>query len=42
MQASTPGRSVDEISNELLVWLAEETDEPYNPLLDLPCAFLFD
>ncbi|KAJ7916032.1 hypothetical protein B0H13DRAFT_2323730 [Mycena leptocephala] len=31
MQASTPGRSVDEISNELLVWLAEETDEPYNP-----------
>ncbi|KAJ7811521.1 hypothetical protein B0H13DRAFT_1666758 [Mycena leptocephala] len=36
MQASTPGRSVDEISNELLVWLAEETDEPYNPLLDLP------
>ncbi|KAJ7937476.1 hypothetical protein B0H13DRAFT_1852447 [Mycena leptocephala] len=36
MQASTPGQSVDEISNELLVWLAEETDEPYNPLLDLP------
>ncbi|KAJ7901475.1 hypothetical protein B0H13DRAFT_2336056 [Mycena leptocephala] len=36
MQVSTPGRSVDEISNELLVWLAEETDEPYNPLLDLP------
>jgi hypothetical protein len=41
MQASTPGRSVDEISNELLVWLAKETDQPYNPLLDLPCAFLF-
>ncbi|KAJ6551095.1 hypothetical protein B0H10DRAFT_2169864 [Mycena sp. CBHHK59/15] len=36
MQASTPGRSVDEISNELLVWLAKETDQPYNPLLDLP------
>ncbi|KAJ7939128.1 hypothetical protein B0H13DRAFT_1850862 [Mycena leptocephala] len=36
MQASTPGRSIDEISNELLVWLAKETDQPYNPLLDLP------
>ncbi|KAJ7832348.1 hypothetical protein B0H14DRAFT_3463501 [Mycena olivaceomarginata] len=35
-QASTAGRSVDEISNELLVWLAKETDQPYNPLLNLP------
>ncbi|KAJ7924799.1 hypothetical protein B0H13DRAFT_2577007 [Mycena leptocephala] len=29
MQASTPGRSVDEISNELLVWLAKETNQPF-------------
>ncbi|KAJ6620123.1 hypothetical protein B0H10DRAFT_2163604 [Mycena sp. CBHHK59/15] len=36
MQAASPARSVDEISNELLVWLAKETDQPYNPLLDLP------
>ncbi|KAJ7673015.1 hypothetical protein DFH06DRAFT_1279686 [Mycena polygramma] len=36
MQATTPGRPVDEISNELMVWLAKETDQPYNPLLDLP------
>ncbi|KAJ7453824.1 hypothetical protein FB451DRAFT_1050100 [Mycena latifolia] len=36
MHSAAPGRSVDEISNELLVWLRNETDEPYNPLLDLP------
>lgn len=39
MHAATPGRSVDDISNYLLVWLSEQTDQPYNPLLDLPCAF---
>ncbi|KAJ7442085.1 hypothetical protein B0H11DRAFT_1749386 [Mycena galericulata] len=33
MHAATPGRSVDE---ELLVWLSNEMDQPYNPLLDLP------
>ncbi|KAJ6511523.1 hypothetical protein C8R47DRAFT_964088 [Mycena vitilis] len=36
MQAATPGRSVHEISDELMVWLGEETPQPYNPLLDLP------
>ncbi|KAJ7736973.1 hypothetical protein DFH07DRAFT_966662 [Mycena maculata] len=35
-QADAPGRSVDVIANELLVWLSEQTDQPYNPLLDLP------
>ncbi|KAJ6618047.1 hypothetical protein B0H10DRAFT_1796088, partial [Mycena sp. CBHHK59/15] len=35
MQAKTPGRLVDDISTELLIWLAEQTDQPYNPLLDL-------
>ncbi|KAJ6559708.1 hypothetical protein B0H19DRAFT_944520 [Mycena capillaripes] len=38
-QAASPSRSVDEISNELLVWLSKETDQPYNPVLDLPCTF---
>ncbi|KAJ7147066.1 hypothetical protein C8R43DRAFT_1088621 [Mycena crocata] len=36
MHAATPSRSVDDISNALLVWLNEQTDQPYNPLLDLP------
>ncbi|KAJ7165790.1 hypothetical protein C8R46DRAFT_900279 [Mycena filopes] len=31
-----PGRPVHEISNELMVWLAKQTTQPYNPLLDLP------
>ncbi|KAJ7622956.1 hypothetical protein B0H17DRAFT_1164467 [Mycena rosella] len=34
--AASPGRSVHDISNELLVWLSQQTDEPYNPLLNLP------
>jgi hypothetical protein len=37
MQTENPGRSLDVISNELLVWLSTQTDQPYNPLLDLPC-----
>ncbi|KAJ7504030.1 hypothetical protein B0H11DRAFT_1710405, partial [Mycena galericulata] len=36
MQAASSGRSADDISTALLVWLAEQTDQPYNPLLDLP------
>ncbi|KAJ6615312.1 hypothetical protein B0H10DRAFT_2164899 [Mycena sp. CBHHK59/15] len=36
MQTADPRRPVDEISNELLVWLGKQTDQPYNPLLDLP------
>ncbi|KAJ6610166.1 hypothetical protein B0H10DRAFT_2293750 [Mycena sp. CBHHK59/15] len=36
MQVETPGRLVDDISTELLIWLSNETDQPYNPLLDLP------
>ncbi|KAJ7466179.1 hypothetical protein B0H11DRAFT_1733316 [Mycena galericulata] len=36
MQTASPGRLVDDISNELLIWLRNETDQPYNPLLDLP------
>ncbi|KAJ7261648.1 hypothetical protein C8J57DRAFT_1450891 [Mycena rebaudengoi] len=36
MQTENPGRSLDVISNELLVWLSTQTDQPYNPLLDLP------
>ncbi|KAJ7483006.1 hypothetical protein B0H11DRAFT_1862828 [Mycena galericulata] len=35
MQAEMPGRLVDDISTELLIWLAQQTDQPYNPLLDL-------
>ncbi|KAJ6532308.1 hypothetical protein DFH09DRAFT_1044141 [Mycena vulgaris] len=35
-QAASVGRPVDDISNELLVWLDNQTSEPYNPLLDLP------
>jgi hypothetical protein len=38
-QAASPGRDIDEISNELLIWLSQQTDEPYNPLLDLPCTY---
>ncbi|KAJ6579355.1 hypothetical protein B0H10DRAFT_2198743 [Mycena sp. CBHHK59/15] len=37
MQAADPQQSVDQISEELLVWLGKEMDQPYNPLLDLPC-----
>ncbi|KAJ6629606.1 hypothetical protein B0H10DRAFT_1776091 [Mycena sp. CBHHK59/15] len=36
MQAADSTRSVDDISEELLLWLAKETVQPYNPLLDLP------
>ncbi|KAJ6613813.1 hypothetical protein B0H10DRAFT_2165219 [Mycena sp. CBHHK59/15] len=36
MQTADPRQPVDEISNELLVWLGKQTDQPYNPLLDLP------
>ncbi|KAJ7108898.1 hypothetical protein C8R43DRAFT_1139825 [Mycena crocata] len=36
MHTETPSRSVDDISNALLAWLNEQTDQPYNPLLDLP------
>ncbi|KAJ7753276.1 hypothetical protein B0H16DRAFT_1459575 [Mycena metata] len=36
MHAASPGRPIDEISNELLVWLAAQTDQAYNPLLGLP------
>ncbi|KAJ7644882.1 hypothetical protein FB45DRAFT_735642 [Roridomyces roridus] len=39
MQAESPSRNVDEISSELLRWLPTQTDQPYNPLLDLA---LFD
>ncbi|KAJ6605883.1 hypothetical protein B0H10DRAFT_1957038 [Mycena sp. CBHHK59/15] len=35
MQATNPGRLVDDISTELLIWSSKETDQPYNPLLDL-------
>ncbi|KAJ6621713.1 hypothetical protein B0H10DRAFT_2215060 [Mycena sp. CBHHK59/15] len=33
---ASPGRDPDLISNELMVWLSTQTDQPYNPLLDLP------
>ncbi|KAJ7467958.1 hypothetical protein FB451DRAFT_1020806 [Mycena latifolia] len=36
MQTETPGRSHDDISTELLMWLRTQTDQPFNPLLDLP------
>ncbi|KAJ7099940.1 hypothetical protein B0H15DRAFT_771035 [Mycena belliarum] len=36
MHSAEPGRSVHDISNELLGWLRDQTDQPYNPLLDLP------
>ncbi|KAJ7144866.1 hypothetical protein C8R43DRAFT_891028 [Mycena crocata] len=36
MQAADPRRTVDQISEELCTWLATQTDQPYNPLLDLP------
>ncbi|KAJ7614819.1 hypothetical protein FB45DRAFT_1108964 [Roridomyces roridus] len=39
MQAESPSRHVDEISSELLRWLPTQTDQPYNPLLNLA---LFD
>ncbi|KAJ7845980.1 hypothetical protein B0H14DRAFT_2584441 [Mycena olivaceomarginata] len=35
-QAASPGHDIDEISNEILIWLCKETDEPYNLLFDLP------
>ncbi|KAJ7030575.1 hypothetical protein C8F04DRAFT_961402, partial [Mycena alexandri] len=39
MHAAAPGRDLDEISDELLIWLSKGTLQQYNPLLDLP---LFD
>ncbi|KAL0565664.1 hypothetical protein V5O48_016353 [Marasmius crinis-equi] len=36
-QDANPFRCEEEISNELLTWLGEQTDQPYNPLLDVPC-----
>ncbi|KAJ6564270.1 hypothetical protein B0H19DRAFT_941769 [Mycena capillaripes] len=36
MQTASTDHSADDISNALLVWLSEQTDQPYNPLLDLP------
>ncbi|KAJ6456980.1 hypothetical protein C8R45DRAFT_1064760 [Mycena sanguinolenta] len=41
VQAASPNRDVEEISTELLIWLNKQTDEPYNPLLDLPYAQYF-
>lgn len=41
MQAEAPGRAVDDISRELLTWLTTQTDQPYNPLLDLHCTLSF-
>ncbi|KAJ7937998.1 hypothetical protein B0H13DRAFT_2302086 [Mycena leptocephala] len=38
-RAASPGRNIDEISNEFLIWLSKETNEPYNPLLDLPYTY---
>ncbi|KAJ7848917.1 hypothetical protein B0H13DRAFT_1906518 [Mycena leptocephala] len=35
-QAASPGRSVDDLPNELLVWLGNKTDQPYNHPLDVP------
>ncbi|KAJ6538143.1 hypothetical protein B0H19DRAFT_1213675 [Mycena capillaripes] len=39
MQTASTDHSADDISNALLVWLSEQTDQPYNPLLDLPLAY---
>ncbi|KAJ6623744.1 hypothetical protein B0H10DRAFT_1786054, partial [Mycena sp. CBHHK59/15] len=36
LQAADPTRPVDDISAELLIWLRNETVQPYNPPLDLP------
>ncbi|KAJ7202934.1 hypothetical protein C8J57DRAFT_1203274 [Mycena rebaudengoi] len=36
VQAANPSRHVEDISTELLIWLSTQTDQPYNPLLDLP------
>ncbi|KAJ6569081.1 hypothetical protein B0H19DRAFT_1373408 [Mycena capillaripes] len=36
MQTASSDRSADDISNALLIWLSEQTEQPYNPLLDLP------
>jgi hypothetical protein len=41
MQERFPDKPVDEISTELLEWLGSQTSKPYNPLLDMPCKFLF-
>ncbi|KAJ7921805.1 hypothetical protein B0H13DRAFT_1866409 [Mycena leptocephala] len=35
-QAASPGRSVDDLSNELLVWLGNKTDQPDNHPLHVP------
>ncbi|KAL0564786.1 hypothetical protein V5O48_017252 [Marasmius crinis-equi] len=35
-QEKDPAKSPQEISAELLAWLQAKTDQPYNPLLDVP------
>lgn len=39
LQSENPVRSQDDISKEVLAWLDSQTDQPYNPLLDVPCMF---
>lgn len=40
MQAVIPRRKHKDISEELLTWLATQTSQPYNALLDVDCAYL--
>ncbi|KAK1218880.1 hypothetical protein PQX77_018407 [Marasmius sp. AFHP31] len=35
-QAESPSQCQQEISDQLLAWLGSQTDQPYNPLLDIP------
>lgn len=39
MRATHPGISADKVSEELLTWLGTQTDQPYNPLLDVECEY---
>lgn len=42
LRAAQPGACPDTISTELLAWLGTQTDQPYNPLLDVECMlFMF-
>jgi hypothetical protein len=40
LQAMQPSKCLNEISSELLEWLKTQTDQPYNPLLDMMCQFI--
>jgi hypothetical protein len=37
LQGIQPSKCLNEISSELLEWLKTQTNQPYNPLLDVEC-----